>query len=256
MAKRVMRRVLVFFLVLSFGIIGVGTASVEAATNKALQFSYSFNGQTYEKNGDDCGYNNCYSVWVAGTSKKYAIKNLRMRVDIYIPKTALKKKGSAINASPYLDLLDTKGEYVAWAGGRISISAVNENGKIKLYAWDEVKQKNVKASTYATCKAGTGAYKSYYVLNLKKIPLSGTMLMTDGNESETIKSSTKNSFNLGVNVTGEGSKTSGKIYVDNIKVDSGSKTIVNETFSKTPKWYGVYNRGKDLAKSKVKIVKF
>ena len=190
-------------LIAVLGVVTFTTANVQAATNKALCFNYSFNGQNWEKNGEECGYNNNYGVWLYGTNKKTAIKKMKLSADIYIPKTALKKKGAIINVTPYLDLMDTKGEYVGGVVGRITLNAVNENG-----------------------------------------------------ETQALKASTKYGFNVGVNITGENNKGTGKIYVDNVKAAAGTKTVVNHDFSKEPKYYGVYNRGKNLPKSKVKIVKF
>lgn len=253
--KNAARRMLVFLLVAVMGIVGLGTASVEAATNKALCVSYSFNGQNYEKNSEECGYNNNYGIWVYGTSKKTAVKNLKMSADIYIPKTALKKKGAIIDVSLYFDMMDAKENYVGDIRGKISLSAVNEDGKIKLYAWNEETQKNVKAATYGTCKAGTGAYKSYYVIKVKNVPVMNQMNLENG-ETTTVKNNAKYTFNMGVSITGENNKGTGKLYIDNMKVTSGTKTVVAQDFSKAPKYYGAYNRGKDLAKSKVKIVKF
>lgn len=253
--KKLGKQVIACLLVAVLGVVTFTTANVQAATNKALCFNYSFNGQNYEKNEEECSYNNNYGVWLYGTNKKTAIKKIKLSADIYIPKTALKKKGAVIDVTPYLDLMGTKGEYVGEVVGRISLSAVNENGKIKLYAWDEVAQKNVKAATYGSCKAGTGTYKSFYVLKIKNVPVADKMMLENG-ETQALKASKKYGFNLGVSITGENNKGTGKIYVDNVKAAEGSKTVVSHDFSKTPKYYGVYNRGKDLPKSKVKIVKF
>lgn len=253
--RKIGKQMAVFFLVMVLGIAGLGAAEVEAAANKALRVSYSFNGQNYEKDGDTCGYNNNYGIYVHGTSKKTAVKNLKMSADIYIPKTALKKKGAIIDVSLYLDMMDAKENYVGDIRGKISLSAVNEDGKIKLYAWNEETQKNVKAATYGTCKAGTGAYKSYYVIKVKNVPVMNQMNLENG-ETTTVKNNAKYTFNMGVSITGENNKGTGKLYIDNMKVTSGSKTVVTQDFSRAPKYYGAYNRGKDLAKSKVKIVKF
>lgn len=230
------------------------TVPAEAATNKALSISYSFNGQNFEKNGETCGYNNTYTAVMYGTSKKTALKNLKIGAQVYIPKKTLAKNNATVDISPYLDVIGTKDKYVGWLGGRISVSVVREGKKVNVYAWDEVKQKNVKASTYATCKAGTGAYKSYYVVTLKnighvgKIDLDGTMTK--------IKSTTKYAVNVGINITGENIKGSGKLYLDNVKVSSGKKTVVNHTFSSKPDFYEVFNKDKLISKKKFSIVKF
>lgn len=242
--KNAAGKIIAFLLVAVMGIAGLGTLNVEAAANKALCVSYSFNGQNYEENGDECGENNNYGIYVYGTSKKTAVKNLKISADIYIPKTALKKDGAIIDVTPYFDMMDDKGNYVGNMIGKISLSVVNENGKVKLYG-----------ASYGTCKAGTGKYKSYYVLKLKSVPVMEQMFLENG-KTITVKKNTKYAFNMGISITGENNKGSGKLYIDNMKVTAGSKTIVSENFSKTPKYYGAFNRGKELSKNKVKIVKF
>lgn len=51
----------------------------------------------------------------------------------------------------------------------------NDKGKVKMLAWHEAKQKEVKASAYASFKGGKGKYKDYYVITLKNVPLHGAM---------------------------------------------------------------------------------
>lgn len=258
MSKGFFKQLSVFFLVVFIGVAGLQPVSVQAAANKALAVSYKFNGQSWEKDGDKCSYNNGYGISVYGTNKKTAIKNLKCSVDVYIPKTALNKKGAAVNLSPYLDLQTIKGEYAEFVGdvvSKISISVVNENGKMKLYAWDNAKEKSVKASAYATCKAGTGKYKSYYVVKLKNVPFVTKMTKANG-KTATIKSSTKYAFNMGLSVEGEGNKCSGTLYVDNMKVVSGRKTVVSQNFNKNPNFYAAFNKGKELSSKKIKVKTF
>lgn len=243
------------FIIMALGITMLMPVRAEAATNKALMISYSFNGQSYEKDGDDCGYNNNYGIFSFGTSKKTVIKNLKMNVDLYVPKAALKENGSIINLNAYLDIVDSKGKYIGYLPGKINLSAVNENGKIKLYAWDEEQQKNTKASVYGSCKAGKGKYKSYYVIKLKKAPFI-PQIIDEKDEKITLGAKDKYAFNMGINVAGENIKGSGKLYVDNMKTTSGSKTVINQNFTKKPEFVGSFNKDKDLPKSKIKIVKF
>lgn len=240
-------------VILVTGAVGVDTVSVAAATNKALKVSYSFNGQG-EKDGDECWYNNGYGVYVFGTDKMTAIKGLKMSVDLYIPKTALKKAGSVVTIGTYLDCNDKKGDYVGDVVGRIEFSVVKEKNKVKLYAWDCLKEKNVGASKYAACKAGKGAYKNYYIVSVKNNPFCDTITIDD--KAEAIKKNTKYGFNMGVSVCGQNNKGTGAFYIDNMKVMSGAKKAANVTFSSKPKFFGAVNRDKALTKSQIKIVKF
>ena len=243
-------------MVIALAVTTLGSIQAEAAANKALCVSYSFNGQSYEKDGEKCGYNNYYAITIAGTSKKAALKKVKLGMDVYIPKTALKKENAVININMGLDLTNTKGDYVGYLGSKIVITAKNEQGKIKLYAWDDVAGKNVKASTYASCKAGKGAYKSFYVIKVKNLPLQSKIELAEDKGTETVKASTKYAFNLCAGICGENTKSKGKFYLDNMKAMQGSKTLVNITFSPKPEWYGGFVKGKDLDKKKISIVKF
>lgn len=254
-SKKLLKGLLVFCLVTAIGVMGLQPLSVQAASNKALSVSYKFNGQSYEKDGDKCGYNNGYSIITYGANKKTAIKNLKFSMDVYIPKKALNKEGASVDVSPYLDLMSTKDEYVGDVISKYTFTAVREDGVVRLYAWDNEKEKSVKASTYASCKAGTGTYKSYYVIKLKNVPFVTKMTKENG-KTATIKSSTKYAFNMGFSICGQNTKGSGIMYIDNMKVVSGSKTVVNQDFSKKPKFYNAFNKDKELSSKKVKIAAF
>lgn len=149
-------------------------------------------------------------------------------------------------------MMRKKDVYYGNADGRIGIAAINENGKVKLYAWDNQTEKNVKASKYASCKKGTGAYKDYYIVTLKNVPIMNRISIYDG-ECVT----TENPINAGAFICGEGNKTSGTLYFDNVTVTSGSKKVVHYNFSSSkPKFIDVYNKDRKLGSKDVKIVKF
>lgn len=230
--------------------------NVEAAKNKALRIGYSFKNLNYVDNGTDCGDNNLYYISVAGTKKKVAIKDLKMSADIYVPKAYLKKKGATLDFNVGLGLTDNGDS--AFTHGKISPTVMNVDGKIYVTAWDTIKNKDVKASSYISCKAGKGAYKNYYVIKLKNIPFEGKMQL--GEKTKKITSKTKKAVEMELFITGQNSKHSGNLYIDNMKLTSGKKTVVNQTFTKKPTLYGVYNRGKYTMntqnKKKIAIVSF
>lgn len=253
--RKAIRQLLAFCMVLAVGVTALGVTETKAAAkNKALQVSYSFNGMNDDV-GDKCWYNNGYSVVVTGSQKAVSVKGLKTSADVYIPKKMLDKKGARVNLGIYWDLADKEGNYLGAIEGLISIDVTKEKGKIKVYAWDNKKEKNVKVGSYATCKKGTGAYKSYYVIQLKNLPGKDKIVFENGKEKK-ITSSTKYAFNMGVGVCGINYKGSGKFYVDNIKTTSGKKTVASQNFTKKPAFYGVFNKDKELKKSKVKIVTF
>lgn len=258
--RKAIKRLLAFAMVLAVGTTALGVTEAKAAANKALQVSFSFDGMNDNNENDPaqnekCWFNNSYAIYVAGSQKVVPVKGLKTSADIYIPKKVLDKKGSRVSVSTYMDLFDKKGDYVGAIEGLISIDVENENGKLKVYAWDNKKNKNVKVGSYATCKAGKGAYKSYYVIRLKNLPGKGEIAL-EGGDTKKLTSSTKYGFNMGVSVCGINYKGSGKFYVDNIKTTSGKKTVASQDFTKKPKYYGVVNKDKELKKSKAKIVTF
>lgn len=259
--KNFWKKIVVVAMVMVLCLTDFAVMGVEAASkNKALAFEYSFKNMTYEKDGGDkCSYNNNYTIVLAGTNKKTAIKNLKLGGTVYIPKKALKKKNSVVDINMYLDAIKSNGVYYANISGRYLTSVVNENGKIKLHVWDEKKQKEAKASSFATCKSGNGTYKDYYIVTLKNISLMDEMYLVDNGGKEEYKkitSKTKYALNLGMNICGQGYKTSGTMYIDNLTVKNGSKKIVNQDFTKKPEWYEVHNKDKQLSSKKVKIKSF
>lgn len=251
--RKAIKRLLAFAMVLAVGTTALGVTEAKAAANKALQVSFSFDGLNDEN--DKCWYNNSYAIYVSGSQKAVSVKGLKTSAEIYIPKKVLDKKGGRVNFSTYVDLFDKKGKYAGAINGLISIDVENVDGKLKVFAWDNKKNKSVKVGSYATCKAGKGAYKSYYVIQLKNLPGMEEIFIEEGNTKK-LASSAKYSFNMGVSVCGINYKGSGKFYVDNIKTTSGKKTVASQDFTKKPKYYGVVNKDKELKKSKAKIVTF
>lgn len=57
-----------------------------------------------------------------------------------------------------------------------------------------------------------------------------------------------------MHVTAE--NVNGKMYIDNVQVLSGTKKIVNLTFSSKPKIYRGYYKGKAMSSKKISIVTF
>lgn len=255
--RKAMKRLLAFCMVLAVGTTALGLTEAKAAANKALQISFSFDGLSdeNEKDREKAWENNMYSIYVAGSQKAVSVKGLKSSAEVYIPKKVLDKKGGRVNFSTYVDLFDKKDKYAGAISGRISIDVVNEDGKLKVYAWDNKTEKNVKVGSYAKCKAGKGAYKSYYVIQLKNLPGMEEIILENGNTKK-LTSGKKYAFNMGVSVCGLNYKGSGKFYVDNIKVASGKKTVASQDFTKKPKVYGAVNKNKELKKSKIKIVTF
>lgn len=254
--RKAIKRLLAFAMVLAVGTTALGLTEAKAAANKALQISFSFDGLSdeNEKDREKAWYNNSYAIYVAGSQKAVSVKGLKTSAEVYIPKKVLDKKDGRVNFSTYVDLFDNKEKYAGAIEGLISIDVVNEDGKLKVYAWDNKKEKNVKVGSYATCKAGKGAYKSYYVIQLKNLPGMEEIKLENGSTKKL--TSTKYAFNMGLSVCGLNYKGSGKFYLDNVKTTSGKKTVASQDFTKKPKVYGAVNKEKELSKSKVKIVTF
>lgn len=259
MEKAALRRMFTAVLACVLLACCVPADTAQAAVNKALAVPYSFENLTWNKDGDKAGKNNGYPILLPGTEKQVSVKGIKMGAVVYMPKKALKKKGSSINFEFHLSL-ERKGKFVGYTRPGVTLVMHNDKGKVKMLAWHEQKQKEVKASTYASFKGGKGKYKDYYVITLKNLPLHGAMTppgseVGDIDAEKKINMNVKYTFSVDLIITGQAAKASGTFYLDQLTVTSGSKKVVNHTFSKKPKWYEVWNRDKKMSAKKVKIVK-
>lgn len=243
--KKVIRQFLAVCLILGITVTCCGVNVEAAKANKALGISFSFNGK--KKVGTD----NTYVTTVTGTSKTTKIKGTKLSGEIYIPKKAL-KKNTTLHVSMGLSLFTSKNKLAGNVSGRYNFVIVNTKGNIGIAGTDNQKNKTITAGSYAKCKAGKGAYKSYYIITLKNIPVMEKVTL--GKKTSKLNNG-KYKYNIYTSVCSLKTKSSGKMYLDNIKAVCGGKTIANVNFSKAPAYYGVNHKGKALPKSKVKIEK-
>lgn len=225
----------------------------EAATNKALCIKTNFNGMNYEKNGDKYSYNNSYMSVFYDTQKAATVSKLKLSGVTYIPKKILDKKNATATVNMYIDI-DKKNEYYGSVIGRYNITAVKEGKKIKLYAWDEQMQKNVKVPKTVSIKAGKGAYKQYYILTLKNMPLCNKIVFDNG-KSRKLKAKDAFKYRVASTIAVENYKGKADIYLDNIVVTSAAKKLVNIDFNKKVN-VDVINRDKVMSHKNYGIKKF
>ncbi len=262
--KRAMKRFFAACAVMAVAVASFQVAGVNAAAkNKALQISFSFDGKNdaKESEAEKAWFNNQYDVMPAITTKEAKIHGAKMSGQIYVPKTVLKKKNSRLNIGTGMGLFTKEGVYAGDVQSRYNFNIENVGGNnIEVHGWDNLKEKGAKAGSYATCKAGTGSYKSYYVITLKNVPVINKVYVWDQEKQElvpeTLKTTAKYKFGAQYSICGLKTKTSGKVYFDNLEVTNGKNTISNVDFSKKSDRCTVNNKGKQVKSSKVKIVEF
>lgn len=229
-----MARMLVFAL-----LIGVFAAipSMEtfAAANKALRMKVVFDG---DKESDETWANNNYAMQ-AGYKKASKIKkNMKMSAKVYVPAAALKKNGDTVHVDAWISLENSKnGNYVGDIRSKYTIMLIRDGKKIRVALWDPAKEKEIKPGKTASYKKSG----KYYMITINDMPLENTVY----NDEQTSKINTKTKYNLGqgIGVTGTCTKTSGYVYVDDLKLSG--VTTQNITFDKKDyKWHSGWHLDK------------
>lgn len=233
----VMTKVLVMALLIGV-FAAIPSAETFAAANKALRTKVTFNG---DKESDEAWMNNNY-VMQAGYKKASKIKkNMKMSAKVYVPAAALKKNGDTVIVDAWINLENSKnGKYAGEIGAKYQVILSKEGKKIRLALVDLVKEKE--------CKPGkTASYKKsgkYYVITINDMPLENVVYK----DEQTSKINTKTKYNLGqgISVTGTCSKTSGYVYVDDLKISG--VTTQKITFNKKDyKWYSGWHLDKNYS---------
>lgn len=206
-------------------------ATAEAAANKALQMTVSFNGKnTGEGKDNDAIWNaNNYSMFACYKNAAKISSKIRLCGTVYIPKKALSKAGSEIHVNPYLDVITNNKaqDYVGYLGGRYTVIVSRNNKKVVLNGWDEVKQKDCSISKYAKLSS----YNSKYYKLTYNFPVQ-SKLDLDGKK---IKINTGKKYRLvhGTSITGLATKQKNiSVYTDDLTITSGSKTLGKITFNR------------------------
>ncbi len=262
--KRAVKQFLAACTVMAVAITSFGVAEVSAeAKNKALQISFSFDGKNDDKESEaeKAWFNNQYDLMTTSNVKAVKIHGAVMSGQIYIPKTVLEKKDNRVNIGMGMGLFTKEDVYAGDVEGRYNFNIINEDGNnIKVYGWDNLKEKEAKAGSYAACKEGEGSYKSYYVITLKNVPVINKVYVLDEEKQElvpkTLKTTAKYKYSTRYSICGLMTKTRGKMYFDNLELTNGKNTISSVDFNKKPESCFVTNKGEKMKSSKVKIVEF
>ena len=232
-----MARVLVLALLIGV-FASVPSEQTFAAANKALRSKVVFNG---DKESDEAWMNNNY-VMQAGYKKASKIKkNMKMSAKVYVPAAALKMNGDTVHVDAWIGLENSKnGNYVGDIRAKYTVMLIKDGKKMRVALWDLAKEKE--------CKPGnTASYKisgKYDVIRINDMPLENVVYK----DEQTSKINTKTKYNLGqrIGVTGTCSKTSGYVYVDDLKISG--VTTQKITFNKKDyKWYSGWHLDKNYS---------
>ena len=154
---------------------------------------------------------------------------------------ALKKNGDTVHVDAWIGLENSKnGNYVGDIRTKYTVMLIKDGKKMRVALWDLAKEKE--------CKPGkTASYKKsgkYYVITINDMPLENVVYK----DEQTSKINTKTKYNLGqgISVTGTCSKTSGYVYVDDLKISG--VTTQKITFNKKDyKWYSGWHLDKNYS---------
>ena len=237
--KSIVLMAIVLVLALLIGVFAsVPSEQTFAAANKALRSKVVFNG---DKESDAAWMNNNY-VMQAGYKKASKIKkNMKMSAKVYVPAAALKKNGDTVIVDAWINLENSKnGKYAGEIGAKYQVILSKEGKKIRLALVDLVKEKECKPGKIASYKKSG----KYYVITINNMPLKNTVYK----DEKTSKINTKTKYNLGqgIGVTGICTKTSGYVYVDDLKISG--VTTQKITFNKKDyKWYSGWHLDKNYS---------
>ena len=166
---------------------------------------------------------------------------MKMSTKAYVPAAALKKNGDTVHVDAWIGLENSKnGNYVGDIRTKYTVMLIKDGKKMRVALWDPAKEKE--------CKPGkTASYKKsgkYYVITINDMPLENVVYK----DEQTSKINTKTKYNLGqgIGVTGTCSKTSGYVYVDDLKISG--VTTQKITFNKKDyKWYSGWHLDKNYS---------
>ena len=203
----VMAKVLVMALLIGV-FAAIPSAETFAAANKALRTKVTFNGDKSEEAWE----NNSYYLGIGYKKASKIKKNMKLSVKVYVPASALKKNWDRVYVNTGIDLENSKnGKYAGTVSSRYPVILIKDGKKIQVELYDSVTDRNIKAGKLASCKKSG----KYYMITINNMPLRN-VVSKDEKES---KINTKTKYNIiqGVAITGVCSKSSGYIYVDDIK---------------------------------------
>lgn len=218
-------------------LMSLAMVSTVAAANKSLKLS---NAHFNKAEGSPFGVRG--AELCAGFLKNDKLKKSGMKfsADVYIPVSALKKDGGLITLDGYLYLQKTNlgkdakkdGRREEW-NGLLGFAetrydfyiSLKKNGKFELkkHEWDT--NKITDAGKYlSVTKKG-----KYYLFRMKNVPFTGKYykFLPKKNDYSYVPIATKKTYFLSPSVllTSDAKKAwSGNIYVDNLKVTSGTRT--------------------------------
>ena len=222
-----------------------GSVTCAAATNKAAQATVTFPKNVSE---ESIYSNGSFHITLGFNSKMTIDKKTTLSSEIYIPKNALKKKGSLVIIEPSLEITSNNWHTIP---AKYNYLIRNKNGKIVVSILQPDGGTEKKASSaIATCKKKG----NYYKLTIKKCPIRSTYTQWDGDVSTEKKVKKETSYVNQVYFVRCSRKLKKELfYWDNVQINA--KKTVKSTYDKAD--YGEvfgydYTKDKTL---KVKIAK-
>lgn len=234
-------------LVMVFSSLAVVPATqVDAATNKAIKFSASFDGNTIS----DAGRNkNTYLAEALYTKKQAKLtKSMTAQATVYIPTSLLDGINERFYLAPYVVMYDNLLQYAGTVFDKTSyIMVLHDGNSVNAYAVGSDNKYNLKTPcSYAkVTKSG-----KYYKVTLK-IPMDSKYYKNG--KSSAIKTNKKYNISVGVEIFGAATKGKGTIYVDDLKVNTKPSISIN--FSKKDYVANVIKGDNSKVNAKVAAVK-
>lgn len=259
--KNLQRKGMAFVLTAAMAV-SLAAASVvptQAATNKAVEASFSMKNTNFEKSSQAMEKYNHYTLGMeTNLNEKVDLTKAKVKATVYIPKSVVESSGAnftvgvggTVNPN---GLYQKNGKGDAWAMLRYEGGIENGDGKVSVMAYDAKSYKGVKGAKYGKLKSGTGDKSDYYVLSLKNVPF--TYIDSDGTVSAISGMADRNYYiqSIEIGFFGQNQQVSSNMYVDDVTLTVGGKKKLNFTFDSektTPE--GMYlTRGSKDKKAKV-----
>lgn len=222
----------------------------QAAGNQALAAPYSFSNVGMANKKAFKKTNSIYFGVDTGLKKaKYNASDLNISAVVYVPKKAISKNGSSVGvditgvADPNTYGKDSEAVVLI---NKLTCGIETKGGKMSTSGVNALTGESTSLDSYMKVKPGKGKYSGYYILKINNMPYSYI-----GNDAASGEYYLRD---VVINVYGQKCKSSGVLYVDNVKIRAGDNTLCNYTFNDkkgTPSYCWVTLDGKQVTGASV-----
>ena len=213
------------------------TPNTEAkAAEKALLFPIEFTTNNESKNWDD---NISYVNSTPDYREKTLSTAMKVSFDAYVPKSLMATSGMTLSLSPSLGLFDKNWQWDFSVNPQLADVNISKSGSGYRYTfYDQKAKKEVSVKKYVSIKT----LGKYIKVSVKNIPLQSTGKTDSGKTKSTKNLKKKLEFQLAVVGT---RKAKAMLYLDNILIKSGKKTLIKDSFNKDANRWMEMNRIKE-----------